>query len=299
MTETFGSRINVSINSICSFSRGYELRRGIVKVWYFLKWLPTTSFGLFLCRYPCLLSPLWTKRRRFACGDSIHCLTVRRKRWMSSRLGWFTTSWWIARVALYSKTLSPKWLWSITMRLTFTDLWGCGRKARVSSWTCFQLVIVVFRASDGTINFIENISSATLADFLVCRDCKASFTYLTMYSVVRTQVINAPQYQLGTLRSDSPATEARPVSDPTDWSLSWRCFCHLCCRRHHVTSKSLWLWRLLEKPRPVQYHIEPLRSVLHNTPSSSDWWHLHIWDATDWKRTVGGIHYAASSLALM
>ena len=125
------------------------------------------------------------------------------------------------------------------MRSTFTGLWVCGKRARVSSLICFQLVIVVFRASDGTINFIENISSATLADFLVCRNCKASFTYLVMYSLVRTQVVTAQQYQIGAFRGYSLATEARPISDSTDRSLSRRCFCYLCCHRHHVTSKSL------------------------------------------------------------
>lgn len=70
------------------------------------------------------------------------------------------------------------------------DLSGSGKILKVNHNSMCNVVIVVFRASEGTINYIENISSASLAPFNVCNGCKASSTYLTMYSMVRADVVS-------------------------------------------------------------------------------------------------------------
>ena len=51
-----------------------------------------------------------------------------------------------------------------------------------------SLVIIVFRASEDTINFLQNLSSPILGSFPVCDGCMASLTYITMYTTIRPKV---------------------------------------------------------------------------------------------------------------
>ena len=50
------------------------------------------------------------------------------------------------------------------------------------------LVMIVFRASEDTINFLQNLSSPILGSFPVCDGCMASLTYITMYTTIRPKV---------------------------------------------------------------------------------------------------------------
>lgn len=48
--------------------------------------------------------------------------------------------------------------------------------------------MTVFRASESSINLMENILSSVLGSFQVCDGCMASTTYISMYSTIRDQV---------------------------------------------------------------------------------------------------------------
>lgn len=48
--------------------------------------------------------------------------------------------------------------------------------------------MIVFRASESTLNLIENLASPVLAHFDVCEKCMASGTYLSLYASIRDQV---------------------------------------------------------------------------------------------------------------
>ena len=54
-----------------------------------------------------------------------------------------------------------------------------------------QLVMIAFRASEDTINFIQNLSSPILGSFPVCDGCMASLTYITMYTTIRPRVVHS------------------------------------------------------------------------------------------------------------
>ncbi|KAK8794309.1 hypothetical protein WA171_003433 [Blastocystis sp. BT1] len=52
-------------------------------------------------------------------------------------------------------------------------------------------IIIVFRASQDYVNFIENLSSPILTSFPVCNGCAASRTYLYMYASVRSRILSS------------------------------------------------------------------------------------------------------------
>lgn len=73
------------------------------------------------------------------------------------------------------------------------------------------LVMIVFRASEDTINFIQNLSSPILGSFPVCDGCMASLTYITMYTTIRPRVVNLPQFHSSSYQLSSNDSKTTPM----------------------------------------------------------------------------------------